>query len=288
MTTKVAFLGLGAMGSRMAGNLLSAGHDLTVWNRNPEACRCLVEAGARSSGSPNEAVSGADYIVTMVKDDAASRSIWFGTQGAINGVKPGAIVIESSTVTPGWIGELADALQSRNVSLLDAPVSGSLPQAEKKLLVFLVGGDAAVLDRARAFLGAMGSKIHHVGSTGRGIVLKLAGNSLLGIQIAAIAEQLGYLAKSGIDINAAGEVLASLSSASPATINTAKLIAQRDFNPRFSIDLLVKDFAYARIDAALVGASVPLAEAAHDVFKHAADLGSGELNTSAVAKLYIS
>jgi len=173
--SKVALLGLGAMGSRMAANLLNAGHDLTVWNRKPEAAQRLVASGAKRASSPREAAEGNDFVISIVSNDDASRQIWLEPRvGALAGMKGGAIAIESSTLTPAWVLELAVAASKVSVTLLDAMVSGTTPQAENAQLIFLVGGDGKSLDRAKSILKHLGSSIQHAGPVGSGALAKLA------------------------------------------------------------------------------------------------------------------
>jgi 3-hydroxyisobutyrate dehydrogenase len=171
--SKVAFLGLGAMGSRMAANLLKAGHELTVWNLTPAAANKLVASGVKVATTPKEAAEGNEFIIAMVSNDEASRHVWLdGSSGALAGTKAGAIAIESSTLTPAWVRELANAATQVGVALLDAMVSGSTPQAESAQLVFLVGGDAESLKRAEPLLKALGSSIQHAGPEGCGALEK--------------------------------------------------------------------------------------------------------------------
>lgn len=142
--SKVGFLGLGAMGSRMAANLLKAGHTVTVWNRSPEAAEALVASGARRASSPKEAAEGGDFVFAMVRDDKASQNVWLdATNGALAGMRSGAVAIESSTLTPEWIRELSQHFRAKGISLLDAPVSGSRPQAETAQLVYRTAQNAS-------------------------------------------------------------------------------------------------------------------------------------------------
>jgi len=145
----IAFLGLGAMGARMAARLVAAGHAVAVWNRSLAAAAPLVAAGARLTATPAEAASGATVVFSMVTDDVAARRVWLGGDGAAAALRPGAVAIECSTVTPGWVRELAGGVAARGAHLLDAPVAGSRPQAEAGQLVFMVGGEAAALEAAR-------------------------------------------------------------------------------------------------------------------------------------------
>ncbi len=159
MTQRVAVLGLGTMGMGMAKNLLKAGFPVTAYNRTIAKGAPLAAAGAQIADTPADAARDADVIISMLADDDASRRTWTGEQGALNGAKPGAVIVESSTVTPAWIAELEGLASKRNLSLLDAPVTGSRLQAEAGQLIFLVGGDAGVLERVRPVLAAMSKEI---------------------------------------------------------------------------------------------------------------------------------
>jgi 3-hydroxyisobutyrate dehydrogenase-like beta-hydroxyacid dehydrogenase len=139
--TKVTVLGLGAMGSRMAANLLKAGHAVTVWNRSP--AKTLVTAGAQLAASPKAAAQGADFVIAMVRDDDASRDLWLSPEtGAFAGLSQGAVAIESSTLTANWARTLGEEAKQRGLTFLEAPVAGSRPQAEAAQLVYFVGGDS--------------------------------------------------------------------------------------------------------------------------------------------------
>ncbi len=164
----------------LASNLLKAGHTVTVWNRTPAATEALVASGARKASSPKDAAEGAEFVFAIVRDDDASRSVWLDPDhGALAGMSPGAVAIESSTLTPEWVRELGEQLSAKGVALLDAPVSGSRPQAEAGELVYLVGGDGKALSAAEPLLKVLGSSIQHVGPIGTGAIAKLATNTLL-------------------------------------------------------------------------------------------------------------
>src|SRR5262245_20020802 len=198
--TRVAFLGLGAMGSRMAANLVRAGHALTVWNREPDAAKRLVAIGAKTAATPREAAQGNEFVISMVRDDEASRQVWLDAEvGALAGMKGDAIAIESSTLTPAWVLELAGAMGRSGIKLIDAMVSGSTPEAESAQLVFLVGGDVDALRRAKPVLTDLGTSIQHAGAVGSGALAKLATNTLMGVQLATLAELIGMLRREGVD-----------------------------------------------------------------------------------------
>ncbi|WP_338069166.1 NAD(P)-dependent oxidoreductase [Pararobbsia silviterrae] len=286
MSMAVAVLGLGAMGSRMAARLLAAGHPVTVWNRSPDKAQPLVAQGARVAPTPAAAARDADVVIAMVRDDAASNSVWVDPHdGALIAMKPGAIAIESSTLSPDYVATLARLAEHAGVKLLDAPVSGSRAAADGGQLVFLVGGDAEVFEHASPVLKAMGSAVHHVGPIGHGMLAKLATNALLGIHVTAFAEIVGLLQRHGAS---AAKVLQAVSATpvwAPVDAYLSGTMLSRDFRPQFPIELIAKDFGYV-LDAADGAEHAPTAAAALQVFKRAVEHGLGDLNMTGVVKLY--
>jgi len=283
----VTVLGLGAMGYRMAKKLLEAGHNVTVYNRTGERARALEAEGATRADSPREAAARSEFVISMVTDDDASHAVWLDANtGAIHGLRTGAVAIESSTLTPAWVHQLADVVTTRGAGLLDAPVVGSRPQAEAGQLIYCIGGAAETLDKARDTLSAMGAAIHHVGPVGAGIAMKLAVNALFGIQVVVLGEILGMVRKSGIDVKQAVEVLGALLTASPALKAVAGQMVARSYAPLFPIHLVEKDFRYIVESAALVKAPVPTSKAVRDVYTRALREGYGNDNISGVAQLF--
>ncbi len=284
---RIAILGLGAMGSRMAKRLLQAGHAVTVYNRSSSPVDELVRAGAIHGKTPRIAAEGAEIVIAMVRDDGASRAVWCDERnGAVKGLGSGAIAIESSTLSPHWIGELAARVRRSGAAFLDAPVVGSRPQADAGQLIHLVGGDTEVFDRARNILSALGGAAHHVGPVGTGSTLKLAVNALFGTQVAALAELLALLRRSGGDPVALGEVLSSLPVTSPAAKGALALMLKQMDSPLFPIDLVEKDFAYTLAHADRACIELPLTRAAHGQFAKAKAEGLEASNITALARLY--
>jgi 3-hydroxyisobutyrate dehydrogenase len=285
--SKVAFLGLGAMGSRMAKNILAAGFELTVWNRTSAATRSFEEQGATLAKTPREAATSADIVIAMVTDDQASEQVWCSVaEGALTAMKPGAVAIESSTLTPAWIAKLAAKAAEQSVKVLDAPVSGSRPQAEARQLVFMVGGDKDAFEIAKPVLASTGL-VNHVGSTGHGSLFKLAVNSLLGVQTAAWAEMLGFLKKNGVDMNKALNLLTAMPVCSPAAAGQVRMMAAQNFAPMFPNALLAKDYVYLQQTAAAQGSSTPISDASAAVYQKAAKI-IGEENFNSVIRFYES
>jgi 3-hydroxyisobutyrate dehydrogenase len=284
--SKVAFLGLGAMGSRMAANLLQAGHELTVWNRKQKAAENLVAAGAKVASTPRKAAEGNDFVIAMVSNDDASRQIWLDpATGALAGMTTGALAVECSTLTPAWVLELASAAKKAGVSLLDAMVSGSTPQAQSAQLIFLVGGESGSLELATPVLRAMGSSIEHAGPVGSGALAKLATNTLMGVQMAALAELIGMLRRQHADPRQVLNAVSATAMWNPHLDRDAKSMLACDFATQFPVKLLEKDLAYA-VKTAGGNGLTPTVSAARGVFEKAIDEGWGEQNMTAVVKLF--
>lgn len=282
---RVAALGMGAMGSRMAVSLLKAGHSVTVWNRTTDRTKPLVEHGASTAASPREAAKGAEVILSVVRDDEASRRVWLAPDdGALMAMSAGAIGIESSTLTPDWVRELASTFAARGLAFLDAPVVGTRAQAEAVTLIHLLGGDAAIIDRARPILSAIGTIAHHVGVAGSGTALKLLVNALLTIQVATIAELLGAAERLGLDRRRAGEVIVEMPSCSASAKGVAMAMLARNFAPAFPVELVEKDLGY--LASAIPADTAPISAAARGVFDRAVEAGLASENMTAVAKLY--
>ena len=285
--TNIAFLGMGAMGTRMATHLLAAKHSLHVWNRTPERCQPLVEQGATAYASPMEAAQAAEVVIAMVADDEASRQVWLGEiTGAIYGLKNGAVAVEYSTLTPSWSQELADKMAALNYPFLAAPVVGSRPQAVAGQLIHLVGGDAATLAAVHPILESHSGVIHHVGDATASMALKLAINTLFGIQVAALGEILGMLQKAGMSGETAIDWLNQMPTTSPALKGIGTLMAAQNYAPLFPIDLVEKDFRYGQAFAQAMGANVPVAEAVRRIYQQAQQSGYGADNIAGIAQLY--
>ena len=279
---RIAYLGLGLMDAAMARRLLDHGFELAVWNRNPARAPALVARGARLAVSPSEAARGADAVVAMHADDQASRAVWLSEHGALAAMEPGALAIDSSTLTAEWMRELGAAAQARGIGFLDAPVTGSKPQAEAGTLNFLVGGATPAVERARPLFAAMGRGHVHVGPAGSGALLKLINNFMCGVQLASLGEALGMAQRSGLDVKLAGDVLASGSPGSPIVKMVMERMVARDYTPNFLVALMVKDLTYAMQAFAAQGIDLADARAACKRFQEAAEAGYGERDIASV------
>jgi 3-hydroxyisobutyrate dehydrogenase len=266
----------------MAGRVLSADFPLTVYNRNREKAAPFEKDGAFVAASPREAAARAEIIISIVADDAASRAVWLGEDGALAGASRGSVLIESSTLTVAWVKELASAAAQRGCELLDAPVTGTKPHAAAGELLFLVGGSAAALATARPVLSVLSRDIVHLGPTGSGAYLKLINNFLCGVQAASLAEAITFIGKSGLDHAKAVTVLTNGAPGSPLLKVISARAAAADFTPNFELRLMAKDLRYAVEEAARSGLTLQTATAAHEIFKHAIAAGHGEKDFSAV------
>jgi 3-hydroxyisobutyrate dehydrogenase len=278
----VSFLGLGIMGAAMARRLLDHGFTLTVWNRNAARAEALVAAGARRAATPAEAARGAQAVIAMLADDPASRSVWFGDDGALATMDAGAIAIDSSTLTVEWMRELGVAAAGRGVGFLDAPVTGSKRQAEEGVLNFLVGGEAATVARASSLFAAMGKGHVHLGPSGSGALMKLINNFMCGVQLASLAEGIAMAERSGIEAPVAAQVLTSGSPGSPIVKMVAERMVKRDYTPNFLVPLMVKDLDYAIRTFAAQGIDLGDAQAARERFAAAAAAGFGAQDIASV------
>mgnify|MGYP001553264319 CR=1 FL=1 len=279
---RVAFLGLGLMGAGMASRILGAGFPLTVYNRNPAKAASLVAAGARVATSPREAAAQADVIISMVADNHAARAVWLGDSGALAGAAPGCIAIESSTVTAGWVMELAAAAAASSCEFIDAPVTGSRIQAGAGELAFLVGGPAATLEKARPVLTPMSKSITLLGPVGSGARVKLINNFVCGVQIASLAEAITMIERAGLDRAKAIEVLTSGAPGSPLVKAISARMTAADYTPNFIVRLLAKDLTYAIDEAAGHALDLTTAAAALKLFQTAVATGHGDQDMSAV------
>lgn len=267
---KVAVLGLGIMGGGMAGQLVAKGFDVTVWNRDRAKAQPLAESGARIADSPAEAADGADFVVAMVAHDDASRAVWLGDEGALSAMQSGAIAIDCSTLSVEWVRTLSAVAMERSVDFIDAPVTGTKPQAANGTLRFFAGGDPAVLARAEMVFLAMGTELIRLGPVGSGAMLKLINNFLCGVQVASLAEALVMTERSGLDVQQAMSVLTAGAPGSPLVKMLAERMLARDYAPNFLPALMGKDLRYAAAAFAEQGIELASADAARARFEAAA------------------
>jgi 3-hydroxyisobutyrate dehydrogenase len=270
------------MGSRMAANLQSAGFALRVYNRDRAKAKPLVDKGAKACDTPAAATQGASFVVSMVADDVATRAVMLAPDGAVGAATAGTIIIDSSTNTPAMAREVAQAAAARRVQCLDAPVSGSLAQAQGKELVFMVGGDPVAFERAQPVLQAMGRMAKHMGAAGTGATVKLINNMLSGAATAATAEAVMIAEAAGLDRAATLEVLGEGAAGSRLMKTRMPKMFGRDFAPQFQLQLMEKDLRYFQLLAQELDRPVPFAALVRSQFQAARRGELGQLDSSAL------
>ncbi|MDB9527203.1 NAD(P)-dependent oxidoreductase [Oscillatoria sp. CS-180] len=286
---KVGVLGAGAMGSRIAQNLLKAGYPVIVYNRTADKVQSLVNQGAIYAATPREATEQVDIVMSMMSDDDVSRQVWLDpATGALQGLRKDTIALESSTLTVEWTKTLATAIERQGTDFLDVPIVGSRPQAEARKLIYLAGGKAEVLANIQPVLRSAGAVIvHHIGSVGQGMAMKLAVNALFGIQVAALAELIGMLDKQGIVPEKAMDCLGELPVTSLAAKGAGSLMVANYHAPMFPINLIEKDFRYVVQTAQAINAAIPASTSIHPIYQDAIAQGYGDQNITGIVQLFI-
>lgn len=284
--TKIALLGIGVMGVGMGGRLLEAGYPLTVYNRTPEKAQPLVDRGARLAKTPAEAAAGAKIIFSIVSDDAASRKVWLKENGALAAAEPNAILVESSTVTVSWIEELGGAARKRGLTLIDAPVTGSKPQAAAGQLFFLAGGPEEAVAKIAPVLKPMSRGMVYLGPSGSGARMKLINNFVCAVQASALAEAIGLIERSGLDPAKAISVLTEGAPGSPLVKGLSVRMEARNYEPQFAARLMAKDLRYALIEARHLGQKLATASTALGIYEGSIAAGRGEEDISVIVEQF--
>ncbi len=278
---RVAFLGLGIMGRPMAENLAKAGHEVSVWNRSAGK---EVE-GARTAASPADAARGVEVVWICVSDTKAVESILFGENGVAESLAAGMTIVDSSTIAPSATQKFAERVKAQGANYVDAPVTGSKVAAEGGTLIFMVGGDEAVIDSLKPLFAAMGKKIFRMGDTGKGHAAKLVMNLQIAMIYEGFAEALTLGAKLGVD----AETLLPLINASMVKSGVveykAPFVLKRDFSPNFPLRLMYKDLRLAREAARQARVKLPGLETVEELYEIAAEDGQGDLDYAATLTL---
>ncbi len=277
---KIGFLGAGVMGQAMIRNLLGAGHEVCVYNRTLEKARPLEAAGATLAATPGEAASGADAIVSMVTDDTASRAVW--TDALSANLEPGALAIESSSVSRDWVLELAALAAAKGLRFLDCPVAGRPDVAAAGALAVFVGGAAGDVEAARPILEPMSKSVTHFGGTGAGIAFKLIYNVMGTVQVGALGEAMFACEAAGIDLAAAAETFSAANTASPHVIRHSRYMAHDEHEDpvQFSAFGRIKDLSYGIELIEKIGAQSAIGRATRSVFEQMVARGDGDRNDS--------
>lgn len=276
--TRVAVLGLGAMGRAIAARLLGAGHDLTVWNRTPRRDDELVASGARRASSPDEAVSDREAVITMVTDGPALEQVLFGDGGAVSAIPHDATLIEMSTIGPTALASVAQRLAP--VAVLDAPVLGSVPSVETGRLVIFVGGDREVFERHADLLSLLGTTMY-LGASGSGAMLKLVNNAAGIAALVAVGELLALTDRAGLDLDVVLDSIAAGPLASMVERWRPRL-KEEDQSSYFRLALARKDLALAFDEAERLGTRLSVPEAAAARCDETIEAGLGDEDFGAV------
>ncbi|MGH9470680.1 MAG: NAD(P)-dependent oxidoreductase [Terriglobia bacterium] len=282
MPQSIGFIGLGIMGQPMAHNLLKAGHKLAVFNRTGSKAQALERAGARVASGPADAAREADIVMTVVSDSAAMEEVVLGKGGVLETIRPGATLIDSSTISPVVSRKLACHVAGKKAQMLDAPMTGSKHGAEKGELTFMIGGERAALDRVLPVLQLLGKKHIYCGPNGTGLSAKLAQNAIQATMVEVFCEGFVLAVKSGVKPQVMFEIIQSSMARAALTDFKAPFIFKRDFTPYFPLKLMHKDLQLAMEAAYAQNVTMPAAASVKEVYGAAKAKGKGELDYAAV------
>ncbi len=255
---KIGFIGLGIMGKPMSRNLLKAGYEVVVYNRSPKSIEELVDAGAEAGASPKNVAERCDIIITMLPNSPQVQEVILGANGVIEGVRPGAIVIDMSSIAPIVSREIAKSLTDKLVRFLDAPVSGGQPKAIEGSLSIMVGGNQADFEECYPIFQAMGSSVLLCGDVGAGNITKLANQIIVAINISAVSEALMLASKAGVNPETVYKAIRGGLAGSTVMDAKAPLMIERKFDPGFRIGLHIKDLNNVLETGHEIGAPLPL------------------------------
>ncbi|NVD72391.1 3-hydroxyisobutyrate dehydrogenase [Duganella sp. BJB1802] len=289
----IAFIGLGNMGAPMAHNLLRAGRKVSVFDLSAAAMESLHSAGAQAATSAVAAVREADVVVTMLPADRHVRELYLGERGILAHAKPNALFIDCSTIAADAARAVAAAAEERGLAMIDAPVSGGTSGAAAGTLTFIVGGEAAALERARPVLEQMGKNIFHAGGPGAGQVAKICNNMLLGILMAGTSEALNLGVAHGLDPKVLSDIMAKSSGRNwalelynpwPGVMDNVP--ASRGYAGGFGTSLMLKDLGLAQQAAQSAEAATPLGSLARQLYQLHLQQGHGQQDFSSILRLF--
>ena len=286
MTVKetVGFVGLGIMGLPMSLNLIKAGYPLVVYNRTRSKTQELAAKGAAVADSPKEVAQHSSVVIVMVSDSPDVEEVVLGKNGIIEGVRENAVIIDMSTIAPSVTRQIGGLLAEKGAHMLDAPVSGSSWAAVDGTLSIMVGGEPDVFQRSLPVLQAMGSRIIHIGPGGMGQVAKLVNQVMVAGTLAAVCEGLLLGAKAGVDLDKVFQAVTGGAANSWQLENLGSRILQRDFNPGFSVKLMLKDQRLVNQAAQEMELPMPVSAVARQFFYLLAQKGLGEEGTQSYIK----
>lgn len=290
--SKIAFIGLGNMGGPMALNLISSGHELTVYDLNKDVVNKVVQAGAGSSSSAINAITNADVVISMLPNGGIVKSLYLGKNGLINSLSSEVLVIDSSTIAADDARFVHQACESKGIEMVDAPVSGGTAAAESGNLTFICGGEQTAYERAKPILEAMGKNIFHAGSTGAGQVAKICNNMLLAIHMLGTSEALNMGTRQGLDPAVLSEIMKassgnnwSLQVYNPFPQVMPSTPASNNYEGGFMVNLMSKDLGLAQELASKSKSPIPLGSAAAQLYELHKYNGMGDKDFSSIIQL---
>ncbi|WP_435103871.1 3-hydroxyisobutyrate dehydrogenase [Arhodomonas sp. AD133] len=287
--SRIAFIGLGNMGGPMAGNLLQAGHEVTVFDLVPEAVATLTDAGAKSADSAVAAAAGAEVVITMLPAGHHVRSVYMDGGGLLDNVSDDTLLVDCSTIAAEDARAVAEAARERGIAFVDAPVSGGVAGAKAGTLTFICGGDAQAVENARPVLEVMGKAVFHAGPSGAGQVGKMCNNMLLAVLMIGTSEALNLAEAHGLDPAVLSEVMKASSGSNwalqvynpyPGVMEGAP--ASNGYRPGFMVDLMAKDLGLAMNMATATGTATPLGSVARNLYTTHSTHGNGQRDFSSI------
>ena len=281
---KIAFIGLGIMGSRMAANLLKNGVEVTVYNRSKAPMEALAKQGAHTADSPAAAVKDADIVFSMLSTPEVVEAVFFGENGALKVMKEDAIWADCTTVNPSFSLRANRAAEKAEVRFADTPVAGTKPHAENAELVFFVGAETADLEEMKPFLDYMGKKVLHIGEVGKGASFKMLVNIMLAQSMLIFSESVILGEKMGISRDFLLNALPNLVVSAPFTKFKAEMVRSGDYEVQFPLEWMHKDLHLAAVTAYELNQPLYLANVAKELFAEANKSGLSRLDFAAIHK----
>ncbi len=283
---KIALIGLGNMGSGIAGNLLKGGYELHVYNRTREKVAPLLDRGAVWADTPSAAASAAEAVIAVVGDDDASRAVWLGPEGALAGARPGTFVVECSTLSLAWVRELHASARARELKFADAPMAGSKPAAQSGTISLYVGADPDVFNSLKPVLESFSRNQIHFGPPVSGAAYKLINNMMAAAQVAALGEGMALAERAGLNMD---KVLQAINdgvlASKVVTMKAPDIISRKHDNVLFALRWMHKDMTYALRIGDELGVPLPVSAEVREIFRMAMQRGLADSDWSAVAEV---
>ena len=262
----IGFIGMGHMGSHMAQRLLDAGYQLTVYDRTKEKTKALRQRGAQMAETPKDLAATCQVVMICVTDDEAQYNVMFGPDGMLTDIHVGSVIIDLSTVSPDASRRLSQAAQEKQVSMIDAAVSGSVPQVDQGSLVIFVGGEHKTYEQCKPLLDVLGTNSFYMGASGMGTTMKLVVNTLLGLGMQALAEAVALGEKAGVEKELLLDVLGQTSVLTPGQKSKLENVRREQYPTNFALSLMHKDLSLVLSQAYDLSVSMPATAAAQQMY----------------------